>query len=143
MSYSWQVNCIEAGLEQPGYIAEVIGLHGACSFTFDPMAPEQFEQFEELKEREVAKNGAANGRIMVGQLLSKRIKKWDIVDKDGKPVAITEASCRKIRTAMQSKMYQIIAGIRATDIDPKWIEGDASEFKSLEDLEPISKQLGN
>ena len=84
-----------------------------------------------------------NGRAMIGQLLSKQIKSWVIRDKDGKPVAITEVSCRRLRTMLQTKLYQIIVGIRSTDINPSWILGSESEIKSLEELEPITKQLGN
>mgnify|MGYP003494896733 FL=1 len=140
--FTWQTNCIDPGLVQPGFVAETVGLHDACSFEFEPLIPEQFEAFEDSKEKESAKS-PMNGRAMIGQLLSKQIKSWDIRDKDGKPVAITEVSCRRLRTMLQTKLYQIIVGIRSTDINPSWILGSESEIKSLEELEPITKQLGN
>ena len=126
--FTWQTNCIDPGLVQPGFVAETVGLHDACSFEFEPLIPEQFEAFEDSKDKESAKS-PMNGRAMIGQLLSKQIKSWDIVF--------------RYLGALQTKLYQIIVGIRSTDINPSWILGSESEIKSLEELEPITKQLGN
>ena len=143
MDYSWQTGVIEDGLDQPGFIAEVVGLHPACNFTFRPVTPEAWEGFESEKEKRSAKN-AEQARAMIGEFLSKKIRSWDLTDSKGSVIPVSELACRKLRPILQFKLYRIVCGLEPTDINPNWLQSTGSdEFKSLESLQPIQEQIKN
>jgi hypothetical protein len=138
--YDWRVGVIEDGLEQEAYIAEEMGLHPECRFSYRPMSPEEFESFDD----KVSKESPGRSRAMVGKLLSDKIRKWSLVNSKGLPVAITEYSCRSLRAILQMKIYQIVTGVRATDIDPMHgAAEDKQDFKPLEELAGAGEKLGN
>ncbi len=142
MGYSWETACLEDGLEQPGFVAESRGLHCAVDFMFAPVWPEIFEKFEAEKEA-VATRNPGDARAMVGQFLAKHIKSWDLKDSAGKLVPITEVTCRKLRAALQFRLYRIICCVAETDLNPAWIMSNASPVRLMEDVKPLEEQIKN
>lgn len=140
MSFDWKIGVIEDGLDQPGYVAEEFGLHPECRFVYRPMSAEEYEAFDAKANKE----SPERSRIMVGVLLSKKIRSWSLTDSKGNPAPVNELNCRSMRSLLQIKVYQIIAGMRATDVDPKSVAPVAGpDFKTLEELSSVAEKLGN
>lgn len=138
--YDWRCNVIRDGLDMPGYISEVEGLHTELRFRYRPMLPEHVDKFEFEREQLGVKDPEA-ARARIGKKIAVQVTQWSELDEKNNPLPITEMNCRKLRTTLQFKLWNIIAGYAPTSIDPKG--GYTGGLQPVEDLERISETVGN
>lgn len=137
---TWEDPVIRDGFTQRGYVKAVEGLHGELKFNFRPMLPEEVEELEALRDT-ANQNNASKIRSKIGEELAKRLTSWSVQFED-KPAEISPLNVRSLRTSLQTKVYNIVAGFAPTDIDPSWKDG-LDDVKSLEELrESAGDQLG-
>lgn len=108
------LNIIPDGYTEEGYVAEVPRLHGALRFRFRPMLPEERDAIDyAIKDKSPGQSHA-----MYRKALATRIQSWSEKDKDGNDVTVAESAIRNLRPALYDKLYNIVAGYRASDVDP-------------------------
>ena len=137
----WSDNIIEDGFTQDGFVQSVEGLHGEMRFRFRPMLPEDVEVLEVMREREGERDPKAV-RVKLAKEMAARITAWDQMLKSNAPAPVSETVIRRLKPALQAKMYNIIAGIRPTDLDPARAQNQNIEDE-LQPIESIAEQLGN
>lgn len=134
----WSDPIIRDGFTQRGYIAAEEGLHPALRFTFRPMIPEDVERVEQAREREPA---AEKSRARTGAVIAKQLESWDVKFGDDN-APISEQTVRRMRLSLQTKLYNVITGFRATDIDPQWLKSlDSGVESDVAPLVPESQML--
>lgn len=106
------------GYTEPGYIAEVPGIHGAVRFKFRPMLSEKRSRvMDGLKEKKAAEQDA-----IVAKTLAEYVVEWDLTDAKGKPVGRTPDTFRRIKPKLFYRLWDIVLGFDATDLDPAWTD---------------------
>jgi hypothetical protein len=60
-------------------------------------------------------------------MLAERIKSWDIVDQDDKVLPLVVKHLLMIKPALFMRLYGIVLGTDASDVDPNW--GDEEKLK--------------
>lgn len=110
------VNAFIDGSLEDGYIREFKTVHPACAFRYKPMLLEQ-------RAKMVSECGkmrdASQAELLVASELSKRIKEWDLVDRDGKPVAIEGKTIAKLKFALFNRLAGIVLyGTEGSDDNP-------------------------
>lgn len=124
---SWRDSLILKGFRQRGYLAESKGQHGAISFVFTPMVPEEVEPM-------IAKSDKADPKLYAQEMatiLHSKLESWSLGE--GKP---TLDQIRQLRYRPFNRVYQIIAGLAASDPDPAG-ESDEEIKSKFEPLEPL------
>lgn len=125
------------GLLEDGYIKEFKSVHPACTFRYKPMLLEQRAKMvsECSKIRD-----AAQAELLVASELSKRIKEWDLLDRDGKPVAIEGKTIAKLKFALFNRLAGIVLyGTEASDdnpnkqIDERIYDAELAAISAVED----------
>lgn len=135
----WSQNYIRDGFTQDGYIAPMERRHGELRFKFRPMLPEDFEEFDVFRNSNILKPKAVVSRL--AKECSDRLVAWS-EQVDGKDVPIGPDYVKRLRHTLLSKLFQVIAGERASDEDPqnKSLPEDVQDEPSSKD--PL-EQLGN
>lgn len=111
------LNYIPDGYTETGYIAEVPRIHGEVRFTFRPMLNEERaivygRRAKELSPRELEQQFAAE--------IVARVNEWSLVQDDGSPLAITRENVLRLKPMLFQRLFQIVAGSDASDVDPTW-----------------------
>jgi len=125
---------------EPGYIAAEQGLYDdPLRFTFSPLIPE--ERGEHLDKVD-AVNGTGKKQQVYAALIAERLKTWSLVDGHGDAVELRPANILRLKPALFSRLYAIVLGVQASDLDPQWEpeKKQAStevEYESALDGEPI------
>jgi hypothetical protein len=111
-------NYIPDGYTESGYIKAATGLYGEFRFKYRPMLQEEKDAILEAVE----KKGAIAKTLLLAQSLQARITEWDLTDNRSatpKPVLIQVDNVRRLRPALFNRLFWIVAGIEASDPDPK------------------------
>jgi hypothetical protein len=127
---------IDGALED-GYIKEFKTVHPGCSFKYKPMLLEQ-------RAKMVSECGkirdAAQAELLVASELSKRIKEWDLVDRDGNPVPIEGKTIAKLKFALFNRLAGIVLyGTEGSDDNPnkqtdeRIIDAELAAISAVED----------
>lgn len=104
------------GYTEPGYIAEVPGIHGAVRFKFRPMRCEVRSRIMDgLKEKKSAEQDT-----IVAKMLAEHVVEWDVTDGKGKEVSRTVDNFRRLKPKLFYRLWDIVLGFDATDTDPAW-----------------------
>lgn len=107
---------IADGFTRDGFIAEVDGLHEAVRFTYRPVLPmERVEHFAKMNGQPDDKAERATMCVVAGKLSS-----WNVTDHNDKPVQISELNVGRI--VPWNRLYRIVFGLDASDLDPAWSE---------------------
>lgn len=139
-------NLIPAGkaYSEPGYIDAVPGLYDEpLRFTFRPLLPEeQAEHFEKVQKL----TGRAKQRRAEAHLISERIVKWDLKDGHGDAVEPTAVNVLSLKPVLMSRLYGVVSGLDASDINPEWSLSDKTavddaEYASALTNKPASEVL--
>lgn len=120
---------ITNGFRQPGFVEREEGLHCAVLFEFEPMLPEEVDALD-FKCSQLSPEAA---RVASAERLAKAITKWDIKTETGESAVINVNSVRRLRPGVFIKMFNIVRGMRPTDIHPDWLIG-AKDEKSTAQL---------
>jgi hypothetical protein len=103
---------------EPGFIAAEPGLFDdPLRFTFSPLIPE--ERGEHLDKVD-AVTGTAKKQQVYAALMAERIKTWALVDGHGDAVELRPANILRLKPALFSRLYAIVLGVQASDLDPQW-----------------------
>lgn len=116
------------GYTEPGYIAGVPGLHPRpLRFTFRPPLPE--ERVEHAAALEQLKG--VQEQLACHAFIAEKLKTWDHVDKDGKPIPVSAVNVGRMKPALVNLLYAIVAGYAASEIDPDWGEETKQEVVAV------------
>jgi len=114
---------LEDGYTQEGYIAAVPGLFEALRFEFRPIVvAEQSAHYKEEKKF----SGPAWARF-AADFIARRLLSWSAARQDGAPVPLRGPDVAKIHPALFSRLYSILNGTDASDLDPEWSEAEKEE----------------
>ncbi len=126
---SEQVNFIDDGYTEPGYIAAVPGFHGALEFEFRPLLAEIRDKLQRMQLNDVAK-----GHKEAREELARSLKDWNLTDRTGAKVKIAPANIARLRPMLQDKLYGILTGQMASDLKPEETPA-ASESEPAHEVE--------
>ena len=109
------------GYSEKGFVHGQTNIHNDFRFTFRPMLAEEravllSDRFKKLPEDEQEKKLAA--------AVASRVSDWSLVDAKGMPVPVSEAVCRRLKPALFNRVFWIIAGTDAGDVDPELAEAE-------------------
>jgi hypothetical protein len=120
------------GYNVDAYIEPKPGLHESIRFTYRPIGPEKQAMLDAAlnKLQNTSKNPAKFRKQ--AEFLTKRIVKWDYKDNKGEPVDISFNVVRNnLHPELFWRMFNIVYGISASDIDPRWSEKDQEDELDL------------
>jgi hypothetical protein len=123
-------NYIPKNFLQSGYIAALPQLHDALRFCYRPAV---VLERAELRAAAAADPPGALERCAAAMLLSK-IACWDYHGPDGPILPITRENLLEMHGEVFCKLYQIVFGMRPSDIDPAWPPEKVAEQASDERL---------
>lgn len=114
------------GYTEPGYIQAAQGFHGEFRFTFRPVLVE-----ERAKILAAGSTTAAEEyERMCAAALAKKIVSWELKDKAGNLVAVSAGNILRLKPKLNSRLFGIVTGLEASDIDPLW--SDAAKTEAVE-----------
>lgn len=124
---------IDDGFSEDGYIAAAEGFHGPLKFKYRPAMAQLVDKATAMSGRDewdkfwdvVPKALARDPKLLI---------EWDELDSKGQPVQITETNIKRIREVKIHKLWNIVAGLRASDPLP-----DGTKVGRTVDLENDSK----
>lgn len=106
---------IPDGYEEPAYIAERPGVHKALRFAYRPMLVEARDTLAIAANKKPKESYHA----ILAAAMASRIVGWSASDPSGKPLPVTAASILGLRPLLFDRLYSIISGDSAGDIDPQ------------------------
>jgi len=116
------------GYTEKGYIKAVPLLHDALRFEFRPfLAEERSKLLREQSELAEEKRDFLIAQAFVAHLVS-----WDLKDAKGNAIKIDLNIARRLKPALFYRIWAIILGSEASDLDPDWAEDDAAENIEIE-----------
>ncbi len=125
---------------QDGFIAASPGLHGELQFTYRPFLMEDraryMVQVEKLPLAQQYGKAAAE--------LGKRLASWSLENPDGTPLKITTDNVRRVKPALLDRLWLIVLGIEASDIDPQWdTEQTEEHVEAIEEAAAAPAPIGD
>lgn len=121
---------IDDGYTEEFYIAAVPGLHGALAGQRRPMLPRevsravhQCQQHEEHPEQV---------DLLCAAVMADKLVSWDFRDRRGNDVAISPANILRMRASLMNKLWGLVLGTRASDLDPRY-ESTATNARDCDD----------
>lgn len=113
------------GYTELGFIEAVSGLHGLLRFEYRPFVMAErtklFTKLQKLPDHEED--------LMVAKVLVERLRGWSLEDRDGEPASISLPIVGNLRPALFSRLWGIVSGVFASDIDPLWATEQDEEDK--------------
>lgn len=122
---SWKSVVIRDGFTQTGYIRENPGLHGELRFSYRPMLPEAVDDIEAHRR---VKKGSDDTKLVIAAISERLVS---LQQDDGTDLEATAENVRRLRYSLLYRVYNIIAGIEATDVDPKADKNNGGELPPL------------
>lgn len=111
------------GYTEPGFIAAVAGLHGTLAFEYRPTLPEQ--QSDLISTADSLKAAAYDRKC--ADFIAKHLVSWDLKDDKGQAVPVSAVNVLRLRPKLYNRLYHIVLGLGATDINPEWPDETKSE----------------
>lgn len=109
---------IPDGYTLDGYIAEVPGLHGALRFVYRPCTASENAVTGGAVDKVIRQSPAKAERI-VATGVCKQLVSWSVQNpKTKEAVDIVPATAVRLQPALFAKLFDIIRGARASDVDP-------------------------
>ncbi len=113
---------IDDGYTENGHIDAEAGIHGPLDFEYRPMVPQ-------VQARTLAKkDGDEFINAMSKELAGEKdalVKSWSLMNSKKESVPVTEANIKRLRPRLYDKLWQVVAGVRASDGGkPLDLEGD-------------------
>lgn len=117
---------IPDGYTESAYIRAVPRLYNELRFEFRPLLVDQRNIIADAAQK--APPDKAD-RILAAAV-AKRLVSWSLVDSQGNGVPIGEANVLRLKPALFSRVYFIVAGTDASDDDPTWTDAKKSAESS-------------
>jgi hypothetical protein len=108
---------IEDGQTLDGYCAPIAGLHDGLSFTFRPILPEEQSEHIDARERFQGRKWAQ----YVAKFAAARLAVWSLSE----PPSPTKVL--RLQPRLFGKLYGILLGTDASDINPAWPDQQKQE----------------
>lgn len=108
-------NVIQDGYTRSGYVAAVEGLHESLAFKFRPMLPETVDAVGESLKSKSARDG---NRVLAAAIVNQLVE-WSEVDADGKSLAITIDTVRRLPWKLFNRLYSVVSGMGPSDPLPE------------------------
>ena len=109
------------GYTEPGYIKAMSGVHGEIRFSYRPMLIQ--EQSKATAEAAEAGRGKPDRYDRVcAEKLAKHLLSWSITGPHGEPLAIEVNTLLRVKPMAFLRLWSIVLGTQASDIDPEWSE---------------------
>ncbi len=116
------------GYTEKGFIKSIPGLHGDLRFEYRPFLVEErskllsgFDKLEQEKQD-----------VIVARTFSERITAWDLQGKDGEEIPICLHIARRLKPALFYRLWAIILGTDASDLDPEWSSEEKTDLLESE-----------
>ncbi len=116
------------GYTEKAYIQLSLGMHGELRFSYRPMLVEN----RSAVLRSFDKMTAEAADIKSSDLMAEHITEWDVKDARGEIVPVSVDVMRRIRPQLFYRMWGIMLGTGASDIDPKWEESAKTREADLQ-----------
>lgn len=107
---------IDDDYEREGYISRRPGLHPAVKFSFRPML--MTERSRMLTEQNRAKT-PEESETLAAKEIARRIKWWDIENRNGKEVGITPENVIRLQPRVFVSMFSQVIGSEGPDPTPE------------------------
>lgn len=111
------------GYTDKGFVKAEAGLHGEFRFTYRPFLVEErgklLRQVESMPQEKQDAKGATE--------LKERLVSWSLVNGKAAAVPISLDVIRRLKPALFYKLYSIVLGTMASDLDPEWEEATLLE----------------
>lgn len=107
---------IPDGMTLDGYIAADPGVHGELHFSYRPLLPRHYralqEQMDKLKSDKATE--------LIATVMASQIVSWSLTHPmNGKPIEVTPAECERMQNTLFTRVYLVLAGVRASDAVPE------------------------
>jgi hypothetical protein len=129
------LNYLTDSCTRPGHIAAAQQLHGPLRFTFRPALTSERSR---LAEAAGEMNPEAFDAHAAGFLAGKLVR-WDLHDDQGQPVGVSAEALLRLQPELFVKLYSVVLGATASDIDPEW--GDAEREEHHAEVQ-LAEQTG-
>ncbi len=118
------------GYTEEGFIKGSPGLHGDLRFEFRPFIAEarskllrtQQEMAEEKRD------------VSIAQALVEHLVSWDLRDAKGGQIKVTVDVARRLKPILFYRLWAILLGTEASDLDPEWDDDEATEQVAIEEI---------
>lgn len=117
---------IEDGMTYRGYVAPVDGMHDGLDFEYLPMLEVELKDWRKRMDA-VANQTNDKAEQLLGQMLAKRIRSWDLRDSKGQVVPITGQTALRLHHTLMTHVTQIVQGTKASDPRPQMEDVDEPE----------------
>ena len=113
---------IDDGYTEKGHIDAETGIHGPLDFEYRPMIVSVQGRLLEKKGSDDFTEACCK---LLGSAKDGHLKDWSLVNSKKEKVAITPDNLKRVRPRLFDKLWQIIAGLRASDgMQPVNLEAD-------------------
>ncbi|MFA5262241.1 MAG: hypothetical protein WC378_00340 [Opitutaceae bacterium] len=119
------------GYTMPGFVEARPGLNEEVRFSYRPMTAVQQAGFNAGLANLVDTPRNPANFLKRSEVLFSRLVSWDVVDRNGDPVALDLDAVRHLSPEVFWKMYGIVSGTIPTDIDPNWSAETVAEEGGL------------
>ena len=119
---------IPDGYTTDGFIAEQPRLHPAARFVYRPCVSVENGIIDDA----IRKATAARGEMIAAECCAGHLVSWDVVDEAGAPLAVEAVKIVRLQPTLFSKLFGVIRGSRAGDIDPDNVDNRSAEGTSDE-----------
>lgn len=119
---------IDDGYTESFYVAAVPGLHGALGGQMRPLVPREVSRA--IHHCQQHEDNPEQVDLLCARVIAEKLISWDLRDRHGRPIAISEANVLRMRASLMNKLWGIVLGTRASDQDPlaAGTSRDASNF---------------
>lgn len=115
-------NIYRDGQTIDSYVAPVEGLHQGLTFKRRPMLAEEVEE----TESQIAKATPRQAVEIVVLTVTAKLVEWSEVTDDGKAAAITAGNVARLPYQLLNRVYRIVAGLTAGDLNRNTANGTTS-----------------
>jgi len=120
------ISFLHDGYTRPGYIQVQERLHGPLRFTFRPALVSERSQ---LAAAAIGMPAVAFDQH-VAEFLAGKVLSWDLRDECQGNVKLSADNVLRLHPELFVKLYTIVVGSVASDLDPEWTEEQRDECLS-------------
>jgi hypothetical protein len=124
---------------RPGYVAAAQQLHGPLRFTFRPALTSERSRLAEVAgEMQPEAFDAHAATFLAGKLV-----RWDLQGDQGQPIAVSDEALLRLQPELFVKLYSVVLGASASDIDPDWHDDEREEHHAeVQRAEQTGRSIG-
>lgn len=108
---------IDDGYTEDFYIAAVPGLHGALAGQRRPLLAREVSQA--IHQCQQHEDNPEQVDVLCARTIADKLVAWDLRDRQGRDVSISEANVLRMRSSLMNKLWGIVLGTRASDLAPQ------------------------